>query len=349
MKVRTTCNRDCPDTCGIVATVEDGRIVRIQGDPEHPVTRGFLCYRTSRFLERQYDPERLVTPMIRRDGRHEPVAWDEALDLVARKLLQVREESGGAAILNYRSGGSLGLMKHLIDYFFERFGPVAVKSGNICSGSGDAAQKADFGESDSHDLFDLLHSRTIVLWGKNPFVSNLHLLPLLREAKARGARLIQIDPVRHRGADLCDLVLQPRPGGDVALGLGVIRRLFEQGRVDPTAAEYCDHLPELRALVFSRSDDDWAALADVESRQIREIWACPAGGSPSTSLAGRRSTFLSCAGARVRRARSRNRCSARASSRPAILPSASCGSRTPIPSPCCPSRAPSPTPCARGR
>jgi anaerobic selenocysteine-containing dehydrogenase len=285
MKVRTTCNRDCPDACGIVATVEDGRVVRIQGDPDHPVTRGFLCYRTSRFLERQYDRERLVTPMIRRDGRHEPVAWDEALDLVARTLLRIRDASGGAAILNYRSGGSLGLMKHLVDYFFERFGPVAVKSGSICSGAGDAAQKTDFGEADSHDLFDLRHSRTIVLWGKNPFVSNLHLLPLLREAKGRGARLVQIDPVRHRGADLCDLVLQPRPGGDVAVGLGVIRRLFAQERIDPGAAEYCDHLPELRALAFSRPDEAWAALADVEPRQIRSLGDAYADG-PSAILVG---------------------------------------------------------------
>jgi anaerobic selenocysteine-containing dehydrogenase len=285
MKVKTTCNRDCPDACGIVATVEDGRVVRLQGNLEHPVTRGFLCYRTSRFLERQYDPERLTTPMLRRGNEHEPVTWDEALDLVARKLLQVREESGGAAILNYRSGGSLGLMKHLTDYLFERFGPVAVKSGSICSGAGDAAQKTDFGLADSHDLFDLRHSRTIVLWGKNPYVSNLHLLPLLREAKRRGARLIQIDPVRHRGADPCDLVLQPRPGGDIALGLGAIRRLFERGATDPAVGDYCDHVEQLRDLAFSRSESEWAALADLDPGEIRRFADAYADG-PSAILVG---------------------------------------------------------------
>lgn len=285
MKVKTTCNRDCPDACGIVATVEDGRVVRMQGDPEHPVTRGFLCYRTSRFLERQYDPERLTTPMLRRGDRHVPVGWDEALDLAARKLLQVREESGGAAILNYRSGGSLGLMKHLVDYFFERFGPVAVKSGSICSGAGDAAQETDFGVSDSHDLFDLRRSRTIVLWGKNPYVSNVHLLPLLREAKQRGAVLIQIDPVRHRGADLCALYLQPRPGGDIAIGLGAIRRLFESGATDPAAVDYCDHVEELRALTFSRSEDEWAGLAGVDPEEIRRFADAYADG-PSAILVG---------------------------------------------------------------
>ena len=86
MRIKTTCNRDCPDACGIVATVEDGRIVRIQGDPDHPVTRGFLCYRTSRFLERQYDPDRLTSPMERRGDSFAPISWERALDRVAETM-----------------------------------------------------------------------------------------------------------------------------------------------------------------------------------------------------------------------------------------------------------------------
>jgi len=265
--------------------VEDGRVRKIQGDPDHPVTRGFLCYRTSRFLERQYDPERLTTPMIRSGSGHAPIGWDAALDLVAQKLLAVRDESGGAAILNYRCGGSLGLMKHVTDYFFERFGPVTVKSGDICSGPGEAAQARDFGDEESHDLFDLLNSRTIVVWGKNPYISNVHLLPVLREAKSRGARLIQIDPVRHRGADLCEMYLQPRPGGDIALGLALIRRLFDTGATDPGAGEYCDHLEGLRELALSRSIEAWAAIADVAATDVERLAEVYADG-PSAILVG---------------------------------------------------------------
>lgn len=132
MRVKTTCNRDCPDACGIVATVEQGRITKIQGDPDHPVTRGFLCYRTSRFLERQYDPDRLVAPLMRRGDRLVPVSWDDALDRIAETMLRVKTESGPAAILHYRSGGSLGLVKFLSDRLFGLFGPVTVKSGDIC-------------------------------------------------------------------------------------------------------------------------------------------------------------------------------------------------------------------------
>jgi anaerobic selenocysteine-containing dehydrogenase len=285
MKVKTTCNRDCPDACGIVATVEDGRAVKLQGDKEHPVTRGFLCYRTSRFLERQYDPERLSTPLLRAKGDFRPVSWDEAIGFLAEAMLRIREESGPAAILNYRCGGSLGMMKHVTDHFFEAFGPVSVKSGDICTGAGDAAQLEDFGREESHDLFDLLNSRTIVLWGKNPYVSSVHLIPVLREAKSKGARLVQIDPVHHRGADLCDLYLQPRPGGDVALGLGLLRWMFERGRVDPQVGEYCDNLEALERTCHARDVAAWADLAGVTVTDIERLAEAYLDG-PSALLVG---------------------------------------------------------------
>src|SRR6186713_3058884 len=113
---RTTCNRDCPDACSLLVTVEDGRATRLRGDPDDPVTRGFLCERTSRFLDRQHDPARFTTPLLRRGGLDtplQPVGWDEALDVAAQRLLAVRAEWGPAAILHYRSGGSLGMLKVL--------------------------------------------------------------------------------------------------------------------------------------------------------------------------------------------------------------------------------------------
>src|SRR5258705_12719299 len=90
---KTVCNRDCPDACGLVATVEDGRLVRLGGDPDHPVTQGFICYRTSHFPERQNSPERITTPLLRRNGRLEQATWSEALDFVATRLLAIRAES----------------------------------------------------------------------------------------------------------------------------------------------------------------------------------------------------------------------------------------------------------------
>ena len=127
-QVKTTCNRDCPDACSIVATVEEGRITRIAGDPEHPITQGFLCYRTNHFLDTQYSGERLTSPLLRskHSGKLLPVSWDEALDFVAAELVRIRQESGPSSIFYYRSGGTLGMMGAVVDLFFERFGPVTV-------------------------------------------------------------------------------------------------------------------------------------------------------------------------------------------------------------------------------
>jgi anaerobic selenocysteine-containing dehydrogenase len=269
---RTLCNRDCPDTCSILATVEDGRITKLAGDPDHPITRGFLCWRTHHFLPLQYSPARITTPLLRGpDGQFHPVSWDEALDLCAAQLATIRRESGPSAIFHYRSGGSLGLLKHLGDYFFEAFGPVTIKRGDICSGAGDAAQLEDFGEEDSHDVFDLLGAKNILLWGKNLFVSSPHLIPIVNDAKQRGAKLVLIDPVYHRTASLCDTYVQPRPGHDFALAMATARLLFERGDVHPDARTYCDHLDEFRALAESQSVLDWCRDADVPPEAAEDL------------------------------------------------------------------------------
>ena len=262
---RTVCNRDCPDACGLIATVEDGKLTRLAGDPDHPVTRGFLCSRTSRFPWTQNRPDRLRAPLLRKGGALVEVSWDEAIGFAADRLLAIRRESGPAAILHYRSGGSLGLLKTVVDLFWERFGPVTGKRGDICGGSGDAAQLTDFGLSESHDLFDLLNSKGILLWGKNAHVSNVHLLPVLKEARRKGARIVLIDPVHHRTALVADDVILPRPGGDFALAMAAAALLFERGLADPGAASYCDHFDAFRALALSKGPAVWAAEAGVSA------------------------------------------------------------------------------------
>jgi anaerobic selenocysteine-containing dehydrogenase len=283
---KTTCNRDCPDACGIVAHVEDGRVVRLEGDRDHPVTRGFLCYRTNHFLPLQYGRDRLTAPLLRKGGTLEEVGWDEALDFVAQRLRAIRAESGPAAIFHYRSGGSLGLLKNLADHFFEQFGPVTIKRGDICSGAGEAAQGIDFGGSDSSDLFDLLNARNVICWGKNVHVSSPHTLPVLRQARARGAGLVLVDPVHHRTAELCERFVQPRPGGDFALAMAVTRLLWENGWVDPQAADYCDGLAELRACAERASVVKWCQRADVPVADAEDLARRLGPGKPTAILVG---------------------------------------------------------------
>ncbi len=284
-ELHTTCNRDCPDACGMIATVVDGRVTRLRGDPDHPVTRGFLCHRTGEYLRTQYSPDRVLTPLIRRDGVLVPASWPEAIALIAQKMTSIRAESGAEAIFHYRSGGSLGMLKSVTDLLFSAFGPVTTKSGDICSGAGDAAQLADFGEEDSNDVFDLLNSRNILLWGKNPVVSSPHLVPILKDAKARGATVISVDPVWHAGNRLADRVYQPRPAGDFALAMAVARLLLDSGRVDASAADYCDNLDGFGALARSRTVADWCEAADLPVTAAEDLADCLAA-KPTAILVG---------------------------------------------------------------
>jgi anaerobic selenocysteine-containing dehydrogenase len=282
---RTTCSRDCPDACGILAQVESGSVVSLAGDPAHPVTQGFLCFRTSRYPALAAGPMRLREPLLRKDGQLVPVGWDEALATAASWLRTIRAESGPAAIFHYRSGGSLGILKQLADLFFDQFGPCTQKVGDICSGAGEAAQIADFGTSDSNSLFDLENSRGILLWGKNPTVSNTHLVPVLKRARARGAQIVLIDPVSHRGRSLAQEFVQPAPGGDFELAMAVARMLLDRDQVVRDAAQFCDGLPEFVAMAKARSAAQWAAAADVTLEQV-ELLAQRLHEGPTAILVG---------------------------------------------------------------
>jgi anaerobic selenocysteine-containing dehydrogenase len=282
---KTMCNRDCPDACSIVATVEDGRVTKLQGDKEHPVTQGFLCRRTSQYLDRHYSPERLTTPLLRKDGVLVPVTWDEALDFVAAKLVAIREESGPAAIFHYRSAGGMGIVKTVTSYFFEQFGPVTEKRGDICSGAGEWAQIEDFGDFEASDPADLANAKNIVVWGRNIYVSWTHALPALKAAKERGAGVMLVDPVHHRTVDLCDRYVQPRPGGDFALAIAVARVVFERGWVHPEASTWCDHLDAFRGLVMTKALAAWCGEADVDEDTVVEI-ARRLHDGPTTILVG---------------------------------------------------------------
>jgi anaerobic selenocysteine-containing dehydrogenase len=260
---KTMCNRDCPDVCSIVATVEDGKVIRLQGDKTHPITQGFLCRRTNEYLDLQYSPQRLTSPLLRKDGELVPVSWDEALDFIAERLLAIRAESGPAAIFHFRSAGAMGFVKHVTSYFFEQFGPVTDKRGDICSGAGEAAQIADFGDFEAADPSDLANAKRIIVWGRNVYVSWTHSLPLLHAAKKRGAAIVGVDPIHNRTAELCDRFYQPRPGGDFALAMATARVLFDRGWTHPDAARWCENVDAFRALAEQQTAAAWCADADL--------------------------------------------------------------------------------------
>ena len=218
--------------------VRDGRAVRVQGDPAHPVTQGFLCTKVNRYVERTYHAERVTTPLRRvgakGEGRFEPATWDEALDDIARRLDEIRSgPHGPQAILPYSYAGTMGLVQgsSMDRRFFHRIG-ASLLARTICSVAGSEAWKATYGDRMGPTPEEVGNARLILIWGSNTLTSNPHLWPAVRRAREAGARVTAIDPIRTRTAAQCDQWLAIRPGTDAALALAMMHVAFRDGLAD---------------------------------------------------------------------------------------------------------------------
>lgn len=235
--VRAACPHDCPDTCAMLVQVEDGRAVRVQGDPQHPVTQGFLCAKVNRYVERSYHPERVLTPMRRVGrkgaGRFVAASWDEALDDIASRLQAIIDEHGPQSVLPYSYAGTMGQVQgsSMDRRFFHRIG-ASLLARTICSAAGTEGWRHSYGSRLGPSPEEVEYSRHIILWGTNTLTSNPHLWPAILRARERGARVVAIDPIRTRTAAQCDLHLAIRPGTDAALALGMMRRILDLGLED---------------------------------------------------------------------------------------------------------------------
>lgn len=253
MQIKGACPHNCPDTCGwIVSLDEAGTPVKIQGDPEHPYTRGWLCTKVNRYLEFVLHPERLRYPLRRvgekGEGRFERISWDEALDEITTRWQALISEYGPEAILPYSYSGTLGLVQSVVANarFWIRMGASGLDR-TICSVAGTEAVRVTLGGGYGTDPESLVDTRLLLLWGTNPASTHPHLIPWIDEAKRRGARVYLIDPHRSLTATRADVHLSPRPGSDAALALGLMHVLFHEGLVDEVwAREHTVGLDDLR-------------------------------------------------------------------------------------------------------
>jgi anaerobic selenocysteine-containing dehydrogenase len=251
--VRGACPHDCPDTCAMLVTVESGRAVRVAGDPEHPFTRGFLCAKVNRYVERTYHEDRLLHPMRRAgpkgSGKFARISWDEALDEIATRLNEIRNSSDGPqAILPYSYAGTMGIVQgSSIDRrFFHAIGASKLDR-TICSTAGKVGMQMTVGANVGADPEGIPESDLVLLWGTNTLTSNPHMWPFVLEAKARGAPIIAIDPLRTRTAAQCDEWIGLRPGTDAALALGMMHVVLERGlQDDDYIARYTTGIDALR-------------------------------------------------------------------------------------------------------
>ena len=222
----------------MLVEVEDGRAVSVSGDPAHPTTQGFLCTKVTRYLERVYNPDRLLYPMKRvgakGEGRFERISWDEALDMIANRFHEIAQsQDGPEAILPYSYGGTMGVVNSgsMDRRFFNRLGASKLAR-TICSAAGGEATVFTLGAKIGTDIENFHRARLIVLWGTNTLSSNIHLWPEIKRAVETGARLIGIDPYRNHTMDHCHQLIQLRPGTDAAFALAMMKVIISEGLED---------------------------------------------------------------------------------------------------------------------
>ena len=280
--VHAACPHDCPDACGVLITVEDGRATRIQGDPAHPVTRGFLCAKVSKYLDRVYSPDRVLYPMRRvvpkgggskNASDFQRISWDEALSTVAERFKTVAKQFGPEAILPYSYGGSLGVLSgsSMDRRFFHRLGASQLER-SICSAAGEAGLKSVLGVKLGTEPEQFAQSRYIIAWGANIHGNNVHLWPFINEAHRAGAKLVVIDPYKTRTAKHADWYIPINPGTDAALALGMMHVIIGAGLHDADYVEkYTVGFEQLREKVKEYTPHRVAKWTGISEEHIHKL------------------------------------------------------------------------------
>ena len=236
-KLSHGCTLDCFDCCKFNVYVKDNSIVKIEGDKNHPYTKGFICKKGLAHLDRLNHKDRIYNPMIKKDNKWIEISFDEALDIMAEKLKEYKEKFGSKSIMYYEQYGNGSILKSIGNIFLNMYGGASVSKGGPCWSAGIAAQKENFGDVRSHSLDDMLNSKNIFVWGKNPAFTTIHTMQMIRKAKANGSKIIVIDPIYTKTAEISDLYIRVKPGGDLALALAIGKVIIEKNLYDK---EYID-------------------------------------------------------------------------------------------------------------
>jgi anaerobic selenocysteine-containing dehydrogenase len=290
--VHTVCSHDCPDSCAVLVTVnEQGRAIKVEGDPSQPVTQGFLCGKVAKYLDRVYAPDRILYPLRRKLGtakqprqrghEHEAferVTWDEALAAIATRLQQISDEHGPESILPYSYAGTIGVLGFgsMDRRFFHRLGASRLDR-TICSEAGGQAWNTVYGRKLGTPTEDFRLAKLILAWGANIHGNNVHLWPMIEQARRAGARLIVIDPYRTRTAALADWHIAIRPGTDSALALGMMHVILNEGLEDRAYIEAMTHgfkqLAERAREYTPERAAAWTGMTAAEIEQLAREYA----------------------------------------------------------------------------
>ncbi len=233
---RSVCPYDCPDTCGLLVEVTDGKAVKVSGDPEHPFTRGTLCVKMNHYEETVHSPLRLTRPLLRAgakgSGEFRPISWKEAIDRIAERWRQIIHQHGSEAILPYSYAGTMGLIQRNAGHpFFYKLGASRLDR-TICSPAKEAGWRVTMGGTAAPHPDEAAESDLVILWGINAVATNIHFLHGVRKAKQKGATVWLIDTYQTLTSSAVDQVYIVRPGSDGALALGLMHLLVRDNLIN---------------------------------------------------------------------------------------------------------------------
>jgi anaerobic selenocysteine-containing dehydrogenase len=275
-QVRAACPHDCPDTCALLVTVEDGVATEVRGDPAHPTTAGVLCTKVARYVERTYSPDRVLHPMRRvgkkGEGKFERISWEQALDEIAARLKPIAARDP-EAILPYSYCGTMGLVQGeaMSMRFFNKLG-ASLLDRTICATAGFTGYKYTVGASIGTDMEQFQDAKLIIIWGGNPIASNLHFWMRAQEAKRRGAKLIAIDPYRSLTAEKCHQHIALLPGTDAAFALGLMHVLIKEDLLDHDyIAQHTLGFEALKERAFEWTPERTADTCGVTAREVVDL------------------------------------------------------------------------------
>ena len=275
--VRGVCPHDCPDTCGVITEVKDGRAVGFRGDPGHAIAKGWLCAKVRPYLDHVYHPDRLLYPLRRVGpkgaGQWQRIGWHEALDEIARRWKEIIARFGAEAILPYSYSGTLGMLQMAVSSarLWNRLGASQLQR-SICGAAAEHAVEVTLGKRWSPPYTDVVHSKLVIIWGHNPVSTAPHFMPFLRQAQHNGCKLIVIDPRRTLTARGADWHVTPLPGSDGALALGIGHVLVNEGLHDETwLNEHAIGWPLLRRRLLEFPPERTAALTGLAADDITRL------------------------------------------------------------------------------
>ncbi|MFG0957139.1 molybdopterin-dependent oxidoreductase [Clostridioides difficile] len=271
-KLSHGCTLDCHDCCKFNVYTKGNNVVKIEGDKNHPYTKGFICKKGMAHLDRLNHKDRIKTPMLKVDGVWKEISFDKAIEIMAEKLTYYKEKYTSKSIMHYDQYGSGSVLKYIGDIFFNFYGGVSRHKGGPCWSAGMHAQKYDFGVAKSHAIEDMLNSKSIFVLGKNPAYTTIHTMQIIKKAKEKGIKIVVIDPIYTKTAQIADKYVQVNPGTDGALAIAMAKiivedKLYDEEYINSYVIGFEEYKKYLSSLELSFLIDE----CGVKENDIREL------------------------------------------------------------------------------